>query len=217
MAISRTAAISQGVRLEALTIVWMLVEAIVALGAGVAARSVLLTAFGVDSLIELLSGIVVFRRLSLEKNGQSSTAIERLETRTTQVSAVLLVLLCVYVVLSSVAGLVLRIMPSGSIAGVAVSAAPIVAMPLLARAKRRVNNVLDSPSLRADIAETVSCAYLAAVTLAGLVVSMFLGWWWAQNVAALALLIWLVPEAREALQRRPHNEANLGGKGMRDE
>ena len=90
-------------------------------------------------------------------------------------------------------------------------------MPLLARAKRRVNRVIDSPSLRADIAETISCAYLAAVTLAGLVVSMLFGWWWAQDVAALALLIWLVPEAREALEHRPHNEANLGGKGMRDE
>jgi len=214
--ISRPAAIRQGVRLEALTIAWMLVEAVVAIGAGVAARSVLLTAFGVDSVVELLSGIVVFRRLSAETEG-SSEAIERLEMRTTQVSAVLLVLLCVYVVLSSVAGLVLRITPSGSIAGIAVSAAAIVAMPLLARAKRRVNGVIDSPSLRADIAETISCAYLAAVTLAGLAVSMLLGWWWAQNIAALALLIWLIPETREALEVWRHNGANQGGKGIGDE
>lgn len=213
MAISRTAAINQGVRLEALTIAWMLVEAIVAIGAGVAARSVLLTAFGIDSVIELLSGIVVFRRLSLEKSGRSSTAIERLETRTTQVSAVLLVLLCVYIVLTSIAGLVLRVMPSDSIAGLAISAVAVVAMPLLARSKRRVNQVIDSRSLRADIAETISCAYLAGVTLAGLAVSMLLGWWWAQNVAALALLVWLVPETREALEHRRHNEANLGGQG----
>jgi len=107
--------------------------------------------------------------------------------------------------------------PSGSIAGIAVSAAAIVAMPLLARAKRRVNRVIDSPSLRADIAETISCAYLAAVTLAGLVVRMLLGWWWAQNVAALALLIWLVPETREALEGWRHNEANQGGNGIGDE
>lgn len=216
MSISRATAINQGVRLEALTIAWMVVEAVVAIGAGVAARSVLLTAFGIDSVIELLSGIVVFRRLSVERDG-SSESIERLETRATQVSAVLLVLLCVYVLISSIAGLVLRIMPSGSIPGVAISAAAIVAMPLLARAKRRVNNVLESPSLRADIAETISCAYLAAVTLAGLAVSMLLGWWWAQNIAALALLVWLVPETREALENRPHNGANQGGRGIRDE
>jgi divalent metal cation (Fe/Co/Zn/Cd) transporter len=109
-----------------------------------------------------------------------------------------------------VAGLVLRIMPSGSIAGIAVSAAAIVAMPLLARSKRRVNRVIDSPSLRADIAETISCAYLAAVTLAGLAVSMVLGWWWAQNLAALALLVWLIPETREALEVWRHNGANQG-------
>jgi divalent metal cation (Fe/Co/Zn/Cd) transporter len=78
-------------------------------------------------------------------------------------------------------------------------------MPLLARSKRRVNRILDSPSLRADIAETISCAYLAAVTLAGLGLSMLFGWWWMQYIAALALLIWLVPETREAIQ------AALGG------
>jgi divalent metal cation (Fe/Co/Zn/Cd) transporter len=73
-------------------------------------------------------------------------------------------------------------------------------MPVLAYAKRRVNRILDSASLRADIAETVSCAYLAAVTLAGLGLSILFGWWWAQYVAAFALLIWLVPETREAIE-----------------
>jgi divalent metal cation (Fe/Co/Zn/Cd) transporter len=82
-------------------------------------------------------------------------------------------------------------------------------MPLLARAKRRVNHVLESPSLRADIAETISCAYLAADTLTGLSVSMLFGWWWVLYLAALALLIWLVPETWEALEeggimRRTH-------------
>ena len=105
-----------------------------------------------------------------------------------------------YVVLFSIGGLVLRGMPEGSILGIAVSAVAIVAMPLLAGAKRRVNRVLESPSLRADIAESISCAYLAAATLAGLVVSMATGWWWVQYIAALGLLVWLIPEALEALR-----------------
>jgi len=205
VAISRTAAIKRGVRLEVATIAWMLIEAAVALGAGFAARSVLLTAFGVDSVIELLSGIVLYRRLAAESNGMPTGEVDVLEARTGRISAVLLVLLCAYVVLSSIAGLGLRVIPSPSFAGIAVSAAAIVTMPLLARGKRAVNRVIDSASLHADIAETISCAYLAGVTLAGLGVSMLTSWWWVQYVAALALLVWLVPEAREALDARSHN------------
>ena len=212
MDLSRIAAVKRGVQLEVVTIAWMAVEAAVALGAGIAARSVLLAAFGVDSVIELLSGIVLYRRLSAESAG-TAEAVERLEARTTQISAVLLVLLSFYVVLSSLAGLALRIIPSPSAVGIAVSAAALVAMPLLARAKRRVNRIIESPSLRADIAETVSCAYLAAVTLAGLVVAALTGWWWVQYVAALALLLWLVPEAREALLEWRHNGPNQGVRG----
>jgi len=204
MDVARSAALRQGIRLEVVTIAWMLVEAAVALGAGIAARSVLLTAFGVDSVIELLSGVVLYRRLSAQSN------VERLENLTTRISAVLLVLLIAYVLLSSLAGIALHVIPEGSGVGIAVSLVAVVAMPLLARAKQRVNRVIASPSLRADIAETISCAYLAAVTLAGLSASMLTGWWWAQYVAALALLIWLVPETREALEHWRDNWANKG-------
>lgn len=209
MDVARSAALRRGVRLEVVTIAWMLVEAVVALGAGIAARSILLTAFGVDSIVELLSGVVLYRRLAADSN-QEAVDIERLENLTTRISAVLLVLLCAYVLLSSLAGIVLRLVPDGSVVGVAVSLVAVVAMPLLARAKRRVNRVLDSPSLRADIAETISCAYLGGVTLAGLVVSMLTGWWWFQYVAALLLLGWLVPEAREALEHWRDNWADKG-------
>lgn len=201
--VARADAVRRGIRLEELTIAWMVIEAVVAIGAGIAARSVLLTAFGVDSVIELLSGVVLYRRLK----GDS----ERLEVTAVRISAVLLVLLSVYVVVTSVAGLLLRVEPSASVVGIAISAVALVAMPLLARAKRRVNVVLQSPSLRADIAETLSCAYLAAVTLGGLVVAAVTGWWWIQYAAALVLLGWLVPETREALGEWRHNGPNHGG------
>jgi divalent metal cation (Fe/Co/Zn/Cd) transporter len=193
----------KGIRLEQLTVGWMVIEAAVAIGAGIAARSVLLTAFGVDSVIELLSGVVLYRRLKGDSDQLEATAV--------RISAVLLVLLCVYVVASSLTGLLLRVEPAASAVGIAVSALALVAMPLLARAKRQVNVVLQSPSLRADIAETVSCAYLAAVTLAGLVVAGLTGWWWVQYAAALLLLFWLVPETRETLEEWRHNGSNHGG------
>lgn len=201
--LDRNEALGRGIRLEVLTIAWMAGEAVLGIGAGVAARSVLLTAFGLDSLIELLSGVVVLRRLQ-RRTGEMAA---------TRFSAILLVLLCMYVLASSIAGLLFRLVPEASLLGMGVSAAAIVAMPLLARAKRRVNQVLESPSLRADIAETVSCAYLAGITLVGLAVSGLTGWWWVQYVTALLLLGWLVPEAREAVEEWRHNGPNNGGKG----
>jgi divalent metal cation (Fe/Co/Zn/Cd) transporter len=197
---ARALAVRQGIRLEVITVGWMAAEAVIAVGAGIAAKSVLLTAFGVDSVVELVSGVVLLQRLAYESGGAGGGSVERMEIVATRISAVLLVLLCAYVLLSSIAGLALGVKPDASGIGLAVAAVALVAMPLLARSKRRVNRILDSPSLRADIAETISCAYLAAVTLAGLGLSMLFGWWWMQYIAALALLIWLVPETREAIQ-----------------
>jgi divalent metal cation (Fe/Co/Zn/Cd) transporter len=206
--VARADAVRKGIRLEELTIAWMVIEAAVAIAAGIAARSVLLTAFGVDSVIELLSGVVLYRQLK----GDS----ERLEATAIRISAVLLVLLCVYVLVTSLTGLLLRVAAGASLVGIAVSSVALLAMPLLARAKRRVNVVLQSPSLRADIAETMSCAYLAAVTLVGLGVAAVTGWWWIQYVAALVLLGWLVPETREALEEWRHNGSNHGGRGINE-
>jgi divalent metal cation (Fe/Co/Zn/Cd) transporter len=203
--VARADAVRNGIRLEQITISWMLIEATLAIGTGIAARSALLTAFGVDSVVELLSGVVLYRRLE--------AVSEHFEATATRISAVLLVLLCVYVVVTSLTGLLLRVEPGQSLVGIAVAAVALVAMPLLARAKRRVNDVLQSPSLRADIAETISCAYLAATTLAGLLIAGLTGWWWVQYAAALVLLFWLMPETREALEEWRHNGSNHGGKG----
>src|SRR5438094_9233210 len=105
MEAARAVAMRRGVRLEVLTIVWMLVEAVLSLGAGVSARSVLLTAFGLDSVVELLSGIVVLRRLQ----GRAGEAVA------TRISAVLLIALSAYVVMLSLAAPLLRLIPASSL------------------------------------------------------------------------------------------------------
>lgn len=197
---ARGAAIRVGLRLEVFTVAWMAIEAVVAIGAGVAAQSVLLTAFGFDSVIELLSGVTLLWWLSAEARGSGAERIEGMERRATQISAVLLVLLCAYLVLTGLGGLVLRLHPEGSALGVGVSAAAVVVMPMLAWRKRRVNASLESAALRADIAETLTCAYMAAATLAGTALNLLAGWWWAEYVAALALLVFIVMETREALE-----------------
>jgi divalent metal cation (Fe/Co/Zn/Cd) transporter len=196
----RAAAVKLGIRLELATVVWMTAEAAIALTAGLLARSVLLAAFGLDSVVELLSGIVILWRLTAESRGAAIDRVERLEVSTTRISAILLVLLCAFVVLTSVAGLIAGFKPANSVLGVGVAAVAVVAMPTLALAKSRANRLIASASLRADIAETITCAYMAGVTLVGVVLSMLSGLWWVQYAFALALLIWLVPETREALE-----------------
>jgi divalent metal cation (Fe/Co/Zn/Cd) transporter len=199
-AIVRATAVRIGVRLEVITVVWMAIEAVLAIGAGIAARSVLLTAFGFDSVIELLSGVTLLWWLSAESRGSATSHIEGMERRATQISAVLLVLLCGYLVFTSVGGLVLQLHPERSVVGVVVSAAAVLVMPFLAWRKRRVNATLGSSALRADIAETLTCAYMAAATLAGTALNLLVGWWWAEYVAALVLLVFVVIETREAVE-----------------
>jgi divalent metal cation (Fe/Co/Zn/Cd) transporter len=82
--------------------------------------------------------------------------------------------------------------------GLAIAA--VIVMPLLVRSKRRIASEIGSAALRADAACSLTCAYMAATLLVGLALTTILGWWWADSVAALALLYWIVPEAREALQ-----------------
>ncbi len=105
----------------------MAAEAVLAIGAGIAARSVLLTAFGLDSVIELLSGVTLLWRLSSE--GRGSARVEIVERRATVISSALLVLLTAYLVLVGLFGIATRLHPSGSALGVAVSAAAVIAMP----------------------------------------------------------------------------------------
>lgn len=196
----RSVALRRGVRLETFTVAWMAAEAVLAIGAGIAAHSVLLTAFGADSLIELLSGATLLWRLRVEARGGDDARVDSVEKRAVWISAVLLILLCAYVLLTSAAGLLLRLQPERSWLGVAVSAAAVVVMPLLAARKRAANQTIQSSALRADIAESATCAYLAGVTLIGAALNALTGWWRVEYLAAVILLRWLVPEAREALE-----------------
>jgi divalent metal cation (Fe/Co/Zn/Cd) transporter len=178
----------------------MAVEAVVAIGAGIAARSVLLTAFGFDSVIELISGGTLLWRLSSEARGATSERTEAVERRATWISAVLLGLLCIYLIGVGLAGLLARLRPEGSALGVGVAAAAVVVMPLLAWRKRRANVAIGSSAMRADIAETITCAYMAAATLAGTALNLIAGLWWAEYAAALVLLIFIGMETREAIE-----------------
>jgi divalent metal cation (Fe/Co/Zn/Cd) transporter len=195
----RAAAVRAGVRVEMVTVAWMTVEAIVAIGAGVLARSVLLTAFGIDSVIELVSGGVLLWRLATEVQGRSLERVARAENRAAWMTGISLALLCVYVVVSALASLLTQTRPEASLVGIALALVAVVGMPVLAWRKRAIAARIGSVALRGDAACSITCAYMAGTLLVGLALNALFGWWWADSLAALGLLYWLGREAREAL------------------
>jgi divalent metal cation (Fe/Co/Zn/Cd) transporter len=210
----RDGQVRAGIRVEVVTIAWMVVEATVAIGAGVLARSVLLTAFGIDSVIELVSGGVLLWRLLVEAAGVSLERVERAENRAAWVTGIALVLLCVYVVAMAVLAVVTRTRAETSVVGIGLAVVAVVGMPVLARTKRQIATQIGSAALRGDAACSITCAYMAGTLLVGLLLNALFGWWWADSLAALAQVYWLVPEAREALEGA---RAGRGGCGCGDE
>jgi divalent metal cation (Fe/Co/Zn/Cd) transporter len=196
----RAAQVRFGVRVEVFTVLWMVVEAVVSIGAGALARSALLTAFGIDSLIELVSGSILLWRLSVEARGEGTERIERAERRAAWVVAVSLALLCAYVLVTAAYGLLAQARPDSSLAGIAISIAALIVMPGLGITKRRIAARLDSAALRGDAASSFTCGYMAGAVLLGVGLNALLHWWWAEDVASLLFLFWLVGETREALE-----------------
>lgn len=188
-------------RLEAITIAWMIAEAGVAIGAGVLARSVLLLAFGVDSGIELLSACVLYWRLHREAQSRpgDEATVELIERRTARFGGYLLYALALYVVVQSAYGLLHQNSAETSWWGIGVAVVAALGMPVLARAKTRVAEEIGSRALRADAMETITCGYLSWVLLAGLAANALLHWWWLDSAAALLLIPFLIKEGREAM------------------
>lgn len=206
----RAADVRAGVRIEVVTVAWMIVEAAVALGAGIAARSVLLTAFGCDSAIELVAGGAVLWRLTTEVRGADLEGVERAEVRASWITGIGLGLLCLYIAVTGAYSILSGARPEGSAVGIGLAVAALLVMPWLVWRKRTIAARIDSAALRADAACSLTCAYLAGVLLAGLVLTTVFGLRWADGVASLALLYWIVPEAREALESARSGRGGCG-------
>ena len=151
-------AVRAGLRIEGVAVSWMIMVAVIAIGAGLLARSVLLTAFGMASVIELVSGGILLWRLSTEVRGGSLERVELAEHRAAWVVGVGLSLLCVYVVASASLSLLSQTKPDRSIIGIALASAAVIGMPLLAWRKRVIATRIDSAALRGDAACSITCA-----------------------------------------------------------
>jgi divalent metal cation (Fe/Co/Zn/Cd) transporter len=188
----------RGLLIEGVTIIWMVVEAVVAIGVGVTARSGASLAFGIDSLIELGSAGVLVWRLRAESERRPMAEVEGIERTAGRIVGGVLFALAAYVVLQSLATLILRIEPEPSLVGIGLAIAALVGMPILARIKVGVAESIGSAALKGDAACSVTCAYIAATLLGGLALNALFGWWWADPVAALGIVYFLVREGREA-------------------
>jgi divalent metal cation (Fe/Co/Zn/Cd) transporter len=182
---------------QTITIVWMAAEAGLSLLAAWMARSPALLAFGGDSLIELLSASVVMWRFTTDKEQERA---ERAAARTT---GILLFALGAYVVVGSVMTLLGYSQPRPSPLGMGVLVAACLIMPWLAKEKRRLSALTASAALRADAAQSNLCAYLALVALVGLTVNAIWRMGWADPLAALAVVPFVVYEGIEAIRGRP--------------
>lgn len=193
---ARDALLRRGIALEALTVGYNTLEGVIAIVAGVAAGSVALTGFGVDSVIEVSSGALLWWRFRAELG--AARVGPAVEARAARWAGVLLLALAVYILVESGRRLLTGDRPHESVIGIGLMALSLVVMPLLARAKLRTARALGSRALRADAHETIVCAWLSFTTLLGLALNAALGWWWADPVAALAMLPLIVREGLES-------------------
>lgn len=168
-----------------------LLEAAVAIASGMVASSVALVGFGLDSLVEVFSGLVIlwqFRHRMPETRERQALCL----------IAVSFFALAAYVSVDSARTLLGASQPATSVAGIAVAAASLVVMPVLSWAQRRTGKALGSGSVVADSKQTLLCTFLSAVLLAGLLLNAFLGWGWADPLAGLVIAAVAIKEGLEA-------------------
>jgi len=193
----RTRLVRRGLRLEYFTVAWDSMEAVVAIAAGLIAGSVALVGFGLDSVIETTSAAVLLWRLHSDGDAARRQRNEQLALKLVGVS---FFLLAAYVAFDAAQSLLTREAPDESTVGIVLAIVSLIVMPLLARAKRRVAGQISSRALHADSRQTSLCAYLSAILLGGLLLNAVLGWWWADPVAALAMVPIIANEGREAFR-----------------
>lgn len=194
--------LSRALQLAYFTVAWNVVEGLVAIWAAIAAGSDALMGFGLDSGVESLSGLVLIWRLTIER--KDTARAEEVEKRALKLIGLTFFALAAFVGYQSVTTLLNGERPESSWVGIGVTILSLIVMPILARSKERVGEAMDSRAVLADSVETWACVYLSAVVLGGLALNALFGWWWADPVAALAVVGFLVKEGREAFSHEDH-------------
>ena len=172
------------------TIVYNMIEAVVAIVAGSAAGSIALIGFGLDSIVEVLSAIVIVWQLNGVSEDRERTALKLI--------ALSFYLLACYVAVQALFDLIGQTKPDTSLVGIGLAIASVIVMPILARAKRHTGKQLGSSTVVADSNQTKLCAYISIILLGGLIFNATIGWWWADPIAALVIAALAINEGRQA-------------------
>lgn len=180
-----------------LTVGWNIIEGIVAVSAGAVAGSVALVGFGLDSFIEVTAAVVLLWRLGISHEDERVEQRERLAHRVVGMTFVALTL---YILVQSAYVIATRSEPDASAVGLVLALASLVVMPAVALIKRRNATRLGSRALIAESTETLICSYLSLTLFIGLAANAVWGWWWADVVAALAMVPWIAKEGLEGLR-----------------
>jgi divalent metal cation (Fe/Co/Zn/Cd) transporter len=195
----RTAFVGRGRRLEYFTVGWNAIEGGVAVAVGATAGSIALVGFGLDSFIEVTSGLTLLWRMSVDAEVHRR---ELNEKRALRIVGACFLMLAVYVTYESVLDLWARRAPEHSVAGIILACVSLIVMPLLSKAKRRVGHALGSAAMHADAKQTEFCTYLSVILLVGLLLNATFRFWWADPVAGLVMVPIIAKEGVEGLRAK---------------
>jgi divalent metal cation (Fe/Co/Zn/Cd) transporter len=185
----------RAIRLEYFTVTWNAVEIMVSIVAGIMAQSIALIVFGLDSVMEVASGLALLWRFKQQRLEE-----EQADSRAAKIVGITFFLLSAYAGVEAARDLYFHHAPESSVPGMILAGAALVIMPVLGIAKRRLARSLGSRALAADSTETLFCSYFSATLLVGLALNAWLGWWWADPVAALIMAALMIREGLEALE-----------------
>ncbi|TPR43600.1 cation transporter [Apilactobacillus micheneri] len=192
--------LSKSINIEYLSTLWMLIEFVVALYSGIMAKSILLIAFGLDSFLEIISGVILIWRLKKEANGAKNETIEKAEKITSKLVGVILILLSIYVTITSLLNLFGHGLADDSLSGIIIAILSLLIMPFFIIKKRHYGKILKSGALIEDSYCNVTCAYIAGTVLIGMILNALFGLWWADSVAALVLVYFIFTEGLEGVK-----------------
>ncbi len=187
------------------TVLYNVVEGVIALWSGIAAGSIALVSFGADSYIEVAAASLVLWRLGIEDHEYAETV----EHRVVRIIGWTFMVLSAAIISSSVWALAGRTGAEESLVGIGLAVFSVVFMPLIAIWKLQIAAKNNLQSIAIEAKETMACSYLSLTLLVGLVANALLGWWWLDAVTALLLVPWLVREGLEGIRGEDHDDDDL--------
>ena len=195
--LQQTALLRRGLTVEYVSFVWMVIECLVAISAGLMASSLALLAFGGDSVIELISSWAV---LSYLRRIGTSTGDKEGNDRTEWITTILLFLLIPTIGFGMIYSFLAGVVPESSALGIGVAIAAVIGMPVLAIEKKRIGSAGNLLPLSIDAIESWTCFYMSLALLGGLLANYLWRIWWVDYVAAGVILVFVLREALEALE-----------------